>query len=83
MNIKFIGDCVVGETSLDELKIICVSSEKYKTVDLCIKGNMYIPFAKIKLFDTNRFIDAKKSFECATALGEEIAKAFNNRKEIK
>jgi hypothetical protein len=40
---------------------------------------MNIPFAQIMLFDTDSMVDAKESFEAATALGNEIARAFNER----
>lgn len=80
MNIKFINEFIDGETPLDELKIVCASNKKYYDVDLCVKAGMNITFAQIKLYSGNKLIDAKKSFECAKALGEEIAKAFNDRK---
>lgn len=79
MKIKFISNCVDAEIPLDELEIVCVPKEKYAEVALCIKSNMNIPFAKIKLFDTDRRVDAEKSFEAATALGNEITSAFNER----
>jgi hypothetical protein len=79
MKIKFISNCVDGEIPLDELEIVCVPMEKYAEVQLCIKSNMNIPFAKIKLFDTDRWVDAEKSFEAATALGNKIAYEFNDR----
>lgn len=81
MNIKFISEFIEGETSLEDLKLICVADKKYAKVSLCIKGNMNVSFAIIKLFDTDRFVDAKKSFEAAEALGNEIVTAFNNREK--
>jgi hypothetical protein len=79
MNIKFISSCVDGDIPLDELEIVCVPKNKYSSVNLCIKANMNIPFAQIMLFDTDSMVDAKESFEAATALGNEIARAFNER----
>lgn len=81
MNIKFISENIDGETSLDKLKIVSVAKKRDAEVLLCIKSNMNIPFASIRLFDTDRFVDAKKSFEAAEALGNEIVKAFNNREK--
>ncbi len=63
---------VTGSISIDELEIISVSKKKYAEVYLCIKSNMNLPFAKIKLYNTDRFIDAESCFESAKALGKEI-----------
>lgn len=79
MKIKFISSYVTGEIPLDELEIVCVPSKKHAEVQLCIKSNMNIPFAEIKLFDTDRWADAEKTFEAATALGTEICRKFNDR----
>jgi hypothetical protein len=81
MNIKFISEIIEGETPLEDLKLVCVADKKYKRVSLCIKSNMNITFAVIKLYYSDKFVDAEKSFEAAEALGNEIVKAFNNRIE--
>ena len=79
MNIKFISEYVDGETPLDELEIVCVLKRKYGSVRLGFRAGMIIPFAEIKLFDTDRLVDAQETFPMAEALGEAIAKAFNER----
>jgi hypothetical protein len=68
---------VTGTTSLEELKIITVSSKKNATVSLCIKLNMHIPFARIKLYSRDKFKDAEACFESAKILGEEIERRWN------
>lgn len=85
MDIEFISkfDDVRVAIPLDTLKIVCVPKYKYKKVFLCIKDGLNFSFAEIKLFNTDRYIDAKRSFEAATALGYEIENAFNNRKRLK
>jgi len=68
---------VEGSCSIDEIEMISVAGKKHATVDLCIKSNMHVPFASIKLYSRHRFIDAAACFESATALGKEIARRFN------
>lgn len=77
MEIFFISDCVDGSTPLDDLKIVCVANDKYKSVDLCLKTKgMNVAFAHIKLYHSNKYIDAERTFEAAEALGNKIADAF-------
>jgi len=72
MEIKHEFENVTGDISLEELEIISVPRSKHATVDLCIRSNMNIPFARIKLYSGNLFIDAATCFGSAKALGKEI-----------
>ncbi|MCK5611327.1 hypothetical protein KAR91_56175 [Candidatus Pacearchaeota archaeon] len=78
--IPYIGDGVSGEDPLNEIQLLCVQKDKYKSVDLCIKTNSFhLPFAEIKLFNTDRYKDAESTYKAACALGNEICRAFNER----
>lgn len=65
---------VYGMIDLDDLEIVCVCMKKHATVELCIKSNMNIPIAAIKLYNSNLWLDAEASFESASLLGKEIEK---------
>lgn len=60
-----------------EHPMVCIPSYKYKEVDLCLKAGWNYPIATIKLYNTNRLIDANKTFEDATKLGYEITRRWN------
>ena len=70
---KYVG----GNFETDDGKLVCVHSTKHQEVDLCIRGNMNIPFAAIKLFSSNLLVDAKAVFDDACALGDEIVRRWN------
>jgi len=72
---------VNGSVSVEELEIISVSKKKYDEVLLCIKSNMNIPFATIKLYNSNLAIDAAACFESAEALGKEIERRWQLQDE--
>ncbi len=73
-NAKIEGVEVDDTQRVEDLELICVSKEKHQSVDLCFRAREWnIPFASIKLYDTNRFIDARNTFPCASFLGTEIA----------
>jgi len=76
-------DNVSGDFDTLNDKLVCVGKEKYGEVSLCFKSNMYIEFAKIKLYsgDSARLSDL--SFEDAYSLGMEIARRFNEFKDKK
>ena len=44
---------------------------------MCFKEGWNIPFARIKLFSRDRWIDAEGTFDDAVKLGEEIVKRWN------
>ena len=77
MEIKQKFNYVDGSFETDTGKLVCVKSEKYCSVELCFKENMYIPFAKIKLHSKDRYIDAKEVLDDAYNLGKEICKRWN------
>jgi hypothetical protein len=59
--------------------LLCVPSHKNKTVNLCLKGavsGMHFPFARIKLYDRDCFVDAESVFPDAEVLGEEIVRRW-------
>lgn len=68
---------------VEELELLCVSKKRYGLVELCFRGGSWnIPFAKIKLYDSNLAIDADVTFESAKFLGEEICRRWNQEKYI-
>jgi hypothetical protein len=83
MKIKPKFDYVTGEFDTDINKLICVKSPKYGIVDLCFdnEGGFNLPFARIKLHSSDKAVDAKNVVEDAYALGEEIARRWNEFKE--
>ncbi len=74
---------VGGTVLIENLEIISVSSRKHCAVDLCIKSNMNIPFAAIKLYSSDRYVDAEACFESAEAIGKEIEGRWKLQAEIK
>jgi hypothetical protein len=78
MKIKQKFDFVEGDFDTEDGKLICVRKDKYAEVTLCLKENMYIPFAKIKLYSTNKYLDAKEVMDDAYNLGNEICKRWND-----
>lgn len=68
--------CCSG-TLNSELPMICIPSNKYKEVQVCLKDGWNYPIATIKLFNTNRLIDAEKTYEDTAKLGYEIARRWN------
>ncbi|KKM82685.1 hypothetical protein LCGC14_1317020 [marine sediment metagenome] len=82
MEIKHRFENVTGNINLDELEIISVASKKNATVSLCIKANMNIPFAKIKLYSRDKFVDAEACFESAEVIGKEIERRWQLQAEL-
>lgn len=70
-------DGVTGDIDTETQEVVCVQSYKHKSVELAFKGNFNVPFAKIKLFSSDRYVDAEATFEGAGKLGEEIARRWN------
>lgn len=68
---------VKGAFDTKKDKLICVPYHKHGEVLLCFKSNMNVPFAKIKLYSSDRFVDFDATYKDASALGEEIARRFN------
>jgi hypothetical protein len=67
------------DTSVDQL--VCVHNQHYGTVDLCIKANMNIPFAMIRLHSSNLAVDADAVYPDAVRLGDEIVRRWNEANE--
>lgn len=78
MKIKHKFEFVEGNFDTQTGKLIAVCRDKYAEVELCFKENMNIPFAKIKLYSRDRFIDAKETMDDAYALATEIADRWNS-----
>ncbi len=78
LRIKHKIEFVEGDIDTSVDKMVCVGNKKYGDVSLCLKaGNMNVGFARIKLFSSNRAVDADEVFEDAEKLGEEIARRWN------
>ena len=60
-----------------ELPMICIPSNKYKEVQICLKDGWSYPIATIKLSNINRLIDAEKTYEDTAKLGYEITRRWN------
>jgi len=72
-------DFVDGSFNTEDAEMVCISSWKYRTVELGIKtGNGWnVPVAEIKLYDSDLFKDADITFDDAKRFGEEIARRWN------
>lgn len=57
--------------------MVCIPSNKYKEVEICLKDGWNYPIATIKLSNTNRLIDAEKTYEDTAKLGYEITRRWN------
>ncbi len=68
---------VTGAFDTDTGQIICVQSAKHAEVELCFKAGMNVPFATIKLYTKDLWVDAKAVFPDAVALGKEIERRWN------
>jgi hypothetical protein len=68
---------VGGAFDLATGQLISIPKWKYASVDLCFRGDMHVPFATIKLYDSNLYCDARATFDDAVALGAEIARRWN------
>lgn len=77
MIIKHKFQCVDDDMDTDTEKLVCVGKKKYGEVLLCVKSNMNIPIAKIRLHSEDLAVDADAVFEDAEKLGEEIAYRWN------
>ena len=77
MQINHKIEFVDGPFDTDIGKLVCVGNRKYGDVALCFKANMNIGFAKIRLYSGQRAVDADAVFDDALALGEEIARRWN------
>lgn len=69
----------------EKLDLKCVSNPKYGDIDLCFcepDGNgSNIAFAEIKLYGSGLAKDADATFDSAVALGNEIARRWNESKD--
>lgn len=75
INQKF--EFVEGTFNTNSGQLICVRKDKYASVELCFKENMHIPFAKIKLFSSDLYVDAQETMNDAYNLGNEICDRWN------
>lgn len=82
LTLRIDGITTDGTDKVEELELLCISKERLGSVELCFRGGGWnIPFAKIKLYDSNRAIDADATFESAKFLGEEICRRWNLQNE--
>lgn len=77
MEINQKWEFVDGSFDTESTEMICVGNSKYGEVSLCLKSNMHITFAKIKLYSRNLAVDADAVFEDACKFGDEIARRWN------
>ena len=77
MKIKIAMDCVSGSFDTDTDHLVCVGKRKYGEVLLCLKGDMNIPIALIKLHDSATFVDTLYVYDDAVRLGKEIVRRWN------
>lgn len=75
INQKF--EYVDGSFDTIQGELVCVKHEKYGSVQLCFKENMYLPFATIKLHSKDLFVDAMEVIDDAYKLGNEICRRWN------
>lgn len=78
LTLRIDGVTTDGTDKVEELELLCISKKRYGSVELCFHGGGWnIPFAKIKLYDSNLAIDADATFESAVFLGDEICRRWN------
>lgn len=84
MNIEHKFRDVDGVFNTDTCEMVCVPHWKYREVELCIKtdNGWNVPVAQIKLYDTDKWVDAEDTYDNARNLGEEIAKRWNAFAEL-
>lgn len=82
INQKF--DSVDGTFDTDTCEMVSVPHFKYREVELCIKtaNGWNVPIGEIKLYDSDKWVDAEATFEDAKKLGEEIVKRWNAFAEL-
>lgn len=71
---------VEGSFDTKTNKMLCIASDNHGTVELCFKEEgcgWNIPFAEIKLYDSELYKDFKATMSDAKALGDEIARRWN------
>ena len=77
MEIKHKFEFVQGNFDTKTGELIAVQKRKYGEVLLCVKSNMHIPVARIKLHSKDLGIDADAVLEDAYNLATEIARRWN------
>jgi len=68
---------VEGSFDTIDAELICIPHRKYGEVSICVKSNMHVPIAKIKLHSKDLAIDADVVFEDASKFGEELVRRWN------
>ena len=80
MKIKPKFEFVSGSFDTETNKMLCIASNNHGTVELCFKEQdcgWNIPFAEIKLYDSDLYKDFKETMPDAKKLGDEIARRWN------
>ena len=81
MKIKQLFDCVDGDFDTDDGKLSCVRMKDHRIL-MCFKEGMNIPFGRIRLYDSDLYRDAEATSDDAYALGNEIARRWNENARI-
>ena len=78
MEIKHRLEFVNGNFETKSGELIAVQNSKYGYVAICVKSNMNIPVAKVKLHSKDLAVDADAVLDDAYNLASEIVRRFNN-----
>lgn len=77
MKIDFKTNFAIGNFDTLQDKLIAVPHHKHNEVHLCLKGELNIPIATIKLCDSDLAKDMEETYEDSLALCQEIVRRFN------
>lgn len=71
---------VEGSFDTKTNKMVCIASDHKGKIELAFKeegSSWNIPFGEIVIYDSERYVDFKETFEDAKKLGEEICRRWN------
>ncbi|MBR3245230.1 MAG: hypothetical protein IKF90_21475 [Parasporobacterium sp.] len=77
---------VEGSFDTENVKMLCLADENHGRVELCIEEQgcgWIIPIGRIILHSKNLYVDFKETMADAKALGDEIARRWNECAEKK
>lgn len=71
---------VSGSFDTKDVRLVLIPSDKHGLIELAVKessSSWNIPIGEIKLYDSERYVDFKATYEDACKFGEEICRRFN------